>query len=94
MKIYKKKWLLEIRRMSGIRSHTQRKRRNAGRCYYRWRNYRNAFNKLIMYHHNSLIEAFATPTDEDDELVRDLINEVALSQRRAKDDLVISDNRS
>lgn len=94
MKMYKKKWLLEIRRMSGIHSHTQRKRRNAGRCYYRWRTYRKAFDKFIMYYHNSLIEAFAIKADKDDELARDLIIEAALSQRRVKDDLVISDNRS
>lgn len=94
MKIYKKKWLLEIRRMSGIRSHTQRKRRNTGKCYYRWRTYRKAFNKFMMYYHHSLIEAFAIKADEDDELARDLIIEAALSQRRVKDDLVISDNRS
>lgn len=94
MRIHKKKWLLEIRRLSGIRCHTQRKRRNLGRCYYKWRTYRKAFNKHMMYYHKNLIEAFAIPADEDDEYVRDLITEVALSQRRVKDDLVISDNRS
>lgn len=95
MKIYKKKWLLEIRRMSGIRSHCQRKRRIEGKCYYKWRAFNKAHNKFIMSHcRNCLLEAFAIPATEDDELARDLINEVALSQRRVKDDLVISDNRS
>ena len=85
MKMYKKKWLLEIRRMSGIRSHCQRKRRIEGKCYYKWRTYRKAFNKFMCHYQDRLLEAFAIPATEEDELVRDLINEVALSQRRDKD---------
>lgn len=94
MKMYKKKWLLEIRRMSGIRSHCQRKRRTEGKCYYKWRAFNKAHNQFLNHCRRSLIEAFAIKADKDDELARDLIIEAALSQRRVKDDLAISDNRS
>ena len=82
MKIYKKKWLREIRRLSAMVSHTQRKRRNEGRCYYRWRNYRKSFDKLIMDYHKSLLEAFAIPATEEDELARHLIVEAACQRRK------------
>lgn len=94
MRIYKKKWLLEIRRMSGIQSHCQRKRRIEGKCYYKWRAFNKAHNEFLRHCRIQLLDCFAIPATEEDELVRDLINEVALSQRRVKDDLVISDNRS
>lgn len=82
MKIYKKKWLLEIRRLSGIRSHFQRKRRNEGICYYRWRTYRKAFDKFIKNYQASLLEAFAIPATEEDEIVRHLIVEAACQRRK------------
>lgn len=85
MKIYKKKWLLEIRRRSGIQNHSQRKRRNSGRCYYKWRTYRKAFNKFMCHYQDRLLEAFAIPTTEDDELARHLIIEAALKQRRGRE---------
>lgn len=94
MKMHSKKLYLYLRRESGQRSHCQRKRRTEGKCYYKWRAFNKAHNQFLNHCRRSLIEAFAIKADEDDERARDLINEVALSQRRVKDDLVISNNRS
>ena len=40
---------------------------------------------MKMYKKKWLLDCFAIQATEEDELVRDLINEVALSQRRDKD---------
>lgn len=81
MKLYKKKWLLEIRRISSMKSHQQRKRRIEGKCYYKWRTYRKAFDKLIRDYQSCLLEAFAIPANEEDELARHLIVEAAIKRK-------------
>lgn len=81
MKLYKKKWLLEIRRISSMQSHQQRKRRIEGKCYYKWRNYNKAFDKLMIHYQTSLLEAFAIPATEEDELARFLIVDAAIKRK-------------
>ena len=82
--MHKKKLLLNIRRDSGQRFHTQRKRRTEGKCYYKWRAYNKAFDRFLSHYQTRLLEAFAIPATEDDELARNLIIEAAISARRER----------
>lgn len=79
-----KKLYLYVRRESGQRSHCQRKRRIEGKCYYKWRAFNKAHNEFLRHFRIRLLEAFAIPATEDDELARFLITEAAIAARRKR----------
>jgi len=84
--MHSKKLYLYVRRESGQRSHCQRKRRIEGKCYYKWRAFTKAHNKFMNHYRNCLLEAFAIPATEDDELARFLITEAAIKRREKSDE--------
>lgn len=84
--MHSKKLYLYIRRESGQRSHCQRKRRIEGKCYYKWRAFNKVHNQFLNHYKDRLLEAFAIPATEDDELARFLISEAAIAARKERSD--------
>jgi len=83
--MHSKKLYLYVRRESGQRSHCQRKRRIEGKCYYKWRAFNKAHNEFLRHFRICLLECFAIPATEDDELARFLITETAIAARRGRE---------
>lgn len=84
--MYSNKAYLEFRREMGQRSHCPRKRRTEGKCYYKWRAFNKAHKRFLSHYQTRLLEAFAIPATEDDELARHLIIEAAIAARRERSD--------
>lgn len=83
--MHSKKIYLYVRRESGQRSHCQRKRRIEGKCYYKWRAFNKAHNEFLRHYRIRLLETFAIPATEDDELARFLITEAAIAAKKKRE---------